>query len=182
VNARRLLDRAYQLADQNRIEDAKHVLNAIVFNHPNNIEAWEFYLQLCTNKKELDWMVARVSESKRINSNTKKEVMNYYKFLRKSVHPDPFDVRDFFNSLWKKIQPRLHLLLPLLILVVLLRGLNIIRSLFSIVVAIELIIFILAWKDPKQITPLSSIRKFAQDSKFLIKKKEGKTTNEVVES
>ncbi len=182
MNARRLLDRAYHLADQNRIEDAKHVLNAIVFNHPNNIEAWEFYLQLCADKKELDCMVARVSESQRILSNTKKEVMNYYKFLSKSVHPDPFDVRDFFNSLWDKIQPRLHLLLPLLIIVVLLRGLNIIRSLFSIVVAIELIIFILAWKDPKEITSLSGIRKFAQDSKLLIKQKKDETTKKVVES
>ena len=54
MTARRLLDRAYHLADQKRIEDAKHVLNAIIFNHPNNIEAWEFYLQLCSDKKELD--------------------------------------------------------------------------------------------------------------------------------
>ena len=127
-------------------------------------------------------MVARVSESQRILSNTKKDVMEYYKFLSKSIHPDPFDVRDFLNSMWKKIQPRLHLLLPFLIIVVILRGLNIIRSLFSIVVAIELIIFILAWKDPKEITPLSGIRKFAQDSKFLIKRKKDNTTKEVVES
>ena len=139
-------------------------------------------MQLCSDKKELDLMVARVSESKRILSNTKKEVMNYYKFLSKSVYPDPFDVRDFFNSLWIKIKPKLHLLLPLLIVVVLLRGLNIIRSLFSIIVAIELIIFILAWKDPKEITSLSGIRKFAQDSKLLIKQKKDKTTKKVVES
>jgi hypothetical protein len=182
MNARRLLDRAYLLADQNRIEDAKHVLNAIVFKYPNNLEAWEFYLQLCTNKKELDWMVARASESQRIFSHTKSEIMNYYQFLSKSAYPGPFDVKEFITSLLNKIKPKLPIALPLLFIVFLLSKFQIIRSLFSIVIALELIIFILAWKDPKEITPLSGIRKFAQDSKFLVKRKKDKTSEEDVES
>jgi len=176
MSAKQLLNRAYQLADQNNIEDAKHVLNAIVFNYPNNIEAWEFYLQLCTDKKELDWMVARVSESKRITSNTKMEIMNYYQFLRKSVSTTGFDVQEFVKSMWNKLQPNLKLAIPLIFLVFLLMHMKIIRSLFSAVVAIELIIFILAWKDPKEITPLSDIRKFAQESKFRLKRKKDKKT------
>jgi len=182
MNARRLLDRAYFLADQNRIEDAKHVLNAIVFKYPNNLEAWEFYLQLCKNKKELDWMVARVSESQRIFSHTKGEIMNYYEFLSKTVHPGPFDVKEFITFLLNKIKPKLPIALLLLFIVFLLSKFLFIRSLFSIVIAIELVIFILAWKDPKGITSLSGIRKFAQDSKFLIKRKKDKTTEEEVES
>ena len=174
MNPRRLLDRAYQLADQNRTEDAKHVLNAIVFKYPNNIEAWEFYLQLCANKKELDRMVARISESQRIISQTKREIMNYYQFLSKSVPPGHFDFKDFIISLWKKIQPKLKIVLPLLFLVFVMWEVYFIRSLFSIVIAIELVIFIFAWKGPKEITPFSDIRKFAQDSKFNIKLKKEK--------
>jgi len=176
MSARRLLDRAYQMADQDQIEDAKNVLNAIVFNYPNNVEAWEFYLQLCTDKRELDWMVARVSESKRISSNTKTEIMNYYQFLSKSISPGRFDVLNFIKTIWNKFQPNLKIALPLFLLLILLWQRQIIRSLFSLVIAIELIIFILAWKDPKEITPLSDIRKFAQESKFFIKRKKDKKT------
>jgi hypothetical protein len=182
MNPRRLLDRAYQLADQNRTQDAKHVLNAIVFKYPNNIEAWEFYLQLCADKKELDRMVARISESQRILSQTKREIMNYYQFLSKSIHPGHFDLKDFIHSLWKTIQPKLKIVLPLLFFAFLLGEIYFIRSLFSIVIAIELIIFIFAWKGPKEITPLSDFRKFAQDSKFTIKRKKDKTTKKKLSS
>ena len=175
MSARRLLDRAYRLADQNNIEEAKHVLNAIVFNYPNNVEAWEFYLQLCTDKRELDWMVARVSESKRISSNTKTEVVNYYQFLCRSVSPNRFAVLKFVKDMWNKFHPSLKLAIPLFALIILLWQKQILRSLFSIVIAVELIIFILAWNDKREISPLSNIRKFAQESKFSIKRKKDKT-------
>ena len=176
MSARRLLERAYLLADQNKIEDAKHVLNAIVFKYPNNLETWEFYLQLCTNKNELDWMAARISESKRIDSDNKREILNYYRFLKKSVPLSLFDVKEFVISLWNSINPALKVALPLLLIAFLLKEMQIIKSLFSALIAIELVIFIFAWKAPKEISPLSGIRKFAQESKFFINWKKDKAT------
>jgi hypothetical protein len=76
-----LLRRAYALAEAGKLDAAAKLLEKIVHDHPELIEAWEFYLQICTSTQQLHRIACQVSLSKQIDSNYKQEILAYYRFL-----------------------------------------------------------------------------------------------------
>jgi tetratricopeptide (TPR) repeat protein len=76
-----LLKQAYALAENGKTDSAIKVLERIVKIEPQRVEAWEFYLQLCTSKTELNQIAKRISSNSKIEPDDKEDVLRYYRFL-----------------------------------------------------------------------------------------------------
>lgn len=76
-----LLKQAYALAESGKVDSAIKVLERIVKLEPQRVEAWEFYLQLCTSKRQLNQIAKRISSNTRIDPDDKEDVLRYYRFL-----------------------------------------------------------------------------------------------------
>jgi hypothetical protein len=81
TKAARLLQRAYALVDKNRIEDAALVLDAVVEEEPQNVEAWELYLQISSTRSELEWLGKRIQSQKDLRPEDKKTILGYQRYL-----------------------------------------------------------------------------------------------------
>jgi hypothetical protein len=99
TKAARLLQRAYALVDKNRIEDAALVLDAVVEEEPQNIEAWELYLQISATRSELEWLGKRIQSNKELRPEDKKNILGYQRYLigqlqsKTNVRPRPASER-----------------------------------------------------------------------------------------
>jgi hypothetical protein len=81
-----LLRRAYLLAEQKKIVDVTILLVAIVQDDPDNIEAWEFFLNIYSrNKLKLEELGEKIKQNTRISSFAKREILAYYGYLMDRV-------------------------------------------------------------------------------------------------
>jgi hypothetical protein len=77
----RLLLRAYALAEK-KCMDVPILLNAVIQENPNNIEAWEFYLNIFSrDRHKLEELEGRIRGSDLICPKVKEEVLVYYNYL-----------------------------------------------------------------------------------------------------
>ena len=76
-----LLKQAYALAESGKNDSAIKLLERIVKLEPQRVEAWEFYLQLCASKSELDQIANRIASNSKIDPDDKEDVLRYYRFL-----------------------------------------------------------------------------------------------------
>jgi hypothetical protein len=77
-----LLQRAYALAEKKKFKDVSILLNAVIRENPNNIEAWEFNLNIFSrDRNKLEELGGRINNSELIDPQIKEEVLVYYKYL-----------------------------------------------------------------------------------------------------
>ncbi len=78
----RLLKRSYALAEKRKFEDIPILLDAVVQDNPNNIEAWEFYLNIFSrDRKKLEELGERIRSSELIHPQVKDEILIYFEYL-----------------------------------------------------------------------------------------------------
>ena len=77
-----LLKRAYQLAESGDFESVANLLKMVLQKDPRNIEAWEFFLQICTCAEDLDWLADRVQSSQALSEDEKVDILQYYNYRR----------------------------------------------------------------------------------------------------
>jgi len=49
-----LLDQAYYLIGSNRFSDAQKILEQILNEDPQNLDAWNAYIRICTTRNDLE--------------------------------------------------------------------------------------------------------------------------------
>jgi hypothetical protein len=81
----RLLRRAYDLVHDNRIDDAALVLDAVVQEDPQNVEAWELYLQISQTVDELEWLGHRIRTTKQLSAVDREAIMSYQEYLLRGL-------------------------------------------------------------------------------------------------
>ena len=114
---KRLLNRAYALAATGHTGDVGLVLEVIVRQDPNHVEAWEFYLQASTgNRARLQSLGERIAASNDMLPQIKQEVLEYYKYLLRRV-----DARERAHAQRRLFMLRLSMGFMLALLVLLLR-------------------------------------------------------------
>jgi hypothetical protein len=70
------------LASAGNIRDACRVLDVIVRQEPNHVEAWEFYMQASTSDRtSLENLGSRVAVSHSMLPDVKREVLDYHRYL-----------------------------------------------------------------------------------------------------
>jgi hypothetical protein len=99
-SASQMLKQAYSLADGGRIEEAITLLDMLVRREPKQVEAWEFYLQICSTIEQLKKVGDSVSASKDIDSRDKKEILDYYRYLLKEKGQLPVQVDSDQSALY----------------------------------------------------------------------------------
>jgi hypothetical protein len=77
----KLLERAYSLAENGDLENVAKILETVLEKDPAHIEAWEYYLQICTRREDLDWLADRVQETGQLTEDEKGDILDYYNFL-----------------------------------------------------------------------------------------------------
>jgi hypothetical protein len=114
---KRLLNRAYALAATGHTRDVGLVLEVIVRQEPNHVEAWEFYLQASTgNRARLQSLGDRIAASNDMLPQIKQEVLEYYKYLLRRV-----EARERAHAQRRSFMLRLSMGFMLAMLVLLLR-------------------------------------------------------------
>jgi hypothetical protein len=91
-----LLQRAYALAEKKKFKDVSILLNAVIQENPNNIEAWEFNLNIFSrDRNKLEELGGRINNSELIDPQIKEEVLVYYKYLlnRSIIREDTLKMR-----------------------------------------------------------------------------------------
>jgi hypothetical protein len=78
----KLLKRAYQLAESGDFENVARLLEMVLQKDPKNIEAWEYYLQICTCAEDLDWLADRVQANQVLSEDQKVDILQYYNYRR----------------------------------------------------------------------------------------------------
>ena len=76
----KLLERAYQLSETGEIEDVARILDTILQADPGNVEAWEFYLQICNCSEDLDNLADRVLGTGDLSEDEKADILDYYNY------------------------------------------------------------------------------------------------------
>ncbi|MCC7119741.1 MAG: hypothetical protein IT310_14545 [Anaerolineales bacterium] len=62
-----LLDEVYYLISKNRYSDAQTILDQILKIDPQNVEAWNAYIRICTTRRDLEGLrsyIAKVWETR----------------------------------------------------------------------------------------------------------------------
>ena len=49
-----LLDRTYSFINENRYDDARELLEKIINQDPQNVDAWSTYIHICTTRGSLE--------------------------------------------------------------------------------------------------------------------------------
>ena len=49
-----LLDQAYYLIGKNRYSEAQDLLDQILYTDPQNVDAWDAYIRICTTRGDLE--------------------------------------------------------------------------------------------------------------------------------
>jgi hypothetical protein len=104
----RLLERAYALLDEQKYEDAALVLEAVVREEPQNVEAWLLYLQISTSEGELTWLGERISASPVLNSTDKENILSYQQYLLEQMEKMETDTpinHPWWASKWVLLPP-----------------------------------------------------------------------------
>ncbi len=88
VRTTRLLAQAYQLIREHQHQSAEEILDALLSTEPQNVEAWEAYMQLRRDRSELLWLKERVLHTPELSENDKNDILSYHEYLlRKLAHP-----------------------------------------------------------------------------------------------
>jgi hypothetical protein len=89
----KLLERAYQLSESGDVEDVFKILDTVLQTDPGNVEAWEFYLQICNCIDDLDWLADRVLGTEGLSEDEKGDILDYYNYrVDKLVENSPRQV------------------------------------------------------------------------------------------
>jgi Tfp pilus assembly protein PilF len=48
-----MLDKAYEHIGENSYEEARNVLEQVLFNDPQNVDAWAAYIHICNTERDL---------------------------------------------------------------------------------------------------------------------------------
>ena len=62
-----LLDQTYSYIGKKRYAEAQSVLDKILYADPQNVEAWDAYIHICTTRRDLEGLknyIARVWETR----------------------------------------------------------------------------------------------------------------------
>lgn len=76
----KLLSRAYTLFEAGDRESAARILESVLESDPANIEAWEFFLQICDCVEDLEWIADRVQQNDTLNETEKLDILDYYNY------------------------------------------------------------------------------------------------------
>ena len=49
-----LLDQAYYFIGMKRYSEAQSILDQILYTDPQNVEAWDAYMRICTTRRDLE--------------------------------------------------------------------------------------------------------------------------------
>lgn len=79
------LQDAYQQIDAGNWPYAAALLESLVSIEPQNIEAWEAYMQICQTCEELDELCEQVLRVPELNLADRESVLDYYYYLRQGL-------------------------------------------------------------------------------------------------
>ena len=82
-----LMERAYQLIKSGQYHNAELVLDAMVRVDPKNVMAWKAYLQVYQNRRDLEWLMQRISTVKELSDSDKLELRSYHNRLVQGPSP-----------------------------------------------------------------------------------------------
>jgi hypothetical protein len=81
-----LLERVYQLIDASQLQNAEMVLDALVRVDPANILAWEAYLEIYKESKDLERVLERILKIKELSNQDKDKILAYQAYLIERVN------------------------------------------------------------------------------------------------
>ncbi len=164
---KRLLSRAYALASAGNIKDVYLVLDVVVCQEPNHVEAWEFYLQVATaNRSRLEALGARISASNAMLPHIKQEVLDYYNYLLRRL-----DGRERALARRRSFVLWISLGIALAVLIIRLRDRIPVTSSLGILLGAAAAMFLADWirKNSKTLihTRRSLVRSYAQEASLV---------------
>jgi hypothetical protein len=165
--SKRLLSRAYALASAGNIKDVNLVLDVVVRQEPNNVEAWEFYLQIATaNRKRLEALAERIAASNDMLPQVKQEVLDYYNYLLRRL-----DGRERALARRRSFALWISLGIAIGVLIIRLRDRIPVSSSVSLLLAAAAAMFLADWirKNSKNLlhTRRPLVRSYAQEASLV---------------
>jgi len=164
---KRLLSRAYTLASAGNIKDVYLVLDVVVRQEPNHVEAWEFYLQVATaNRRRLEALAERIAASNDMLPQVKQEVLDYYNYLLRRL-----DRRERALARRRSFALWISLGVALAVLIIRLRDRIPVSSSLSILLGAAAAMFLADWirKNSRTLihTRRSLVRSYAQEASLV---------------
>ena len=106
-NSQKLLERAYELMEAQQTLNAELVLDMLVRSNPQNVEAWEAYMQLHRDRSDLEWLRERVLHTPELSDADKKDIIAYQEYLVRKIDEEEQARKAKENSQKEDAKPEL---------------------------------------------------------------------------